>query len=154
MFINYKKLLNYKMIIQKKKIFKKFKINQLQKIKQTYKYIYIFRYNDLNISEIISLKKEIKKLDYKSLILNQNLTTHIFSQLKGQGSILIIYGNNNLNLIEKLKKLKKFKLIYLNIQNNIYSNLKIKQILSKNYPPLNNLIVQPFLNFIYYLRKI
>lgn len=142
------------MIIQKKKIFKKFKINQLQKIKQTYKYIYIFRYNDLNINEIISLKKEIKKLDYKSLILNQNLTTHIFSQLKGQGSILIIYGNNNLNLIEKLKKLKKFKLIYLNIQNNIYSNLKIKQILSKNYLPLNNLIVQPFLNFIYYLRKI
>nr|YP_010507707.1 hypothetical protein OF271_mgp37 [Phytophthora botryosa]UXG55836.1 hypothetical protein [Phytophthora botryosa] len=142
------------MIIQKKKIFKKFKINQLQKIKQTYKYLYIFRYNDLNINEIISLKKEIKKLDYKSLILNQNLTTHIFSQLKGQGSILIIYGNNNLNLIEKLKKLKKFKLIYLNIQNNIYSNLKIKQILSKNYPPLNNLIVQPFLNFIYYLRKI
>nr|YP_010507745.1 hypothetical protein OF213_mgp38 [Phytophthora citrophthora]UXG55874.1 hypothetical protein [Phytophthora citrophthora] len=142
------------MIIQKKKIFKKFKINQLQKIKQTYKYIYIFRYNDLNINEIISLKKEIKKLDYKSLILNQNLTTHIFSQLKGQGSILIIYGNNNLNLIENLKNLKKFKLIYLNIQNNIYSNLKIKQILSKNYPPLNNLIVQPFLNFIYYLRKI
>nr|UXG56142.1 hypothetical protein [Phytophthora colocasiae] len=142
------------MIIQKKKNFKKFKINQLQKIKQTYKYLYIFRYNDLNINEIISLKKEIKKLDYKSLILNQNLTTHIFSQLKGQGSILIIYGNNNLNLIEKLKKLKKFQLIYLNIQNNIYSNLKIKQILSKNYPPLNNLIVQPFLNFIYYLRKI
>nr|YP_010507822.1 hypothetical protein OF357_mgp37 [Phytophthora capensis]UXG55951.1 hypothetical protein [Phytophthora capensis] len=142
------------MIIQKKKFFKKFKINQLQKIKQTYKYIYIFRYNDLNINEIISLKKSIKKLNYKSLILNQNLTTYIFSQLKGQGSILIIYGNNNLNLIEKLKKLKKFKLIYLNIQNDIYSNLKIKQILSQNYPPLNNLLVQPFLNFIYYLRKI
>nr|YP_010394586.1 Ymf98 [Phytophthora capsici]UXG56489.1 hypothetical protein [Phytophthora capsici]DAZ88633.1 TPA_asm: Ymf98 [Phytophthora capsici]DAZ88672.1 TPA_asm: Ymf98 [Phytophthora capsici] len=142
------------MITQKTKIFKKFKINQLQKIKQTYKYIYIFRYNDLNINEIISLKKKIKKLNYKSLILNQNLTTHIFSQLKGQGSILIIYGNNDLNLIESLSNLKKFKLIYLNIQNNIYSNLKIKQILSKNYPPLNNLIVQPFLNFIYYLRKI
>nr|YP_010394860.1 Ymf98 [Phytophthora plurivora]UXG55757.1 hypothetical protein [Phytophthora plurivora]DAZ89297.1 TPA_asm: Ymf98 [Phytophthora plurivora] len=142
------------MITQKTKIFKKFKINQLQKIKQTYKYIYIFRYNDLNINEIISLKKNIKKLDYKSLILNQNLTTHIFSQLKGQGSILIIYGNNNLNLIENLNNLKKFKLIYLNIQNNIYSNLKVKQILSKNYPPLNNLLVQPFLNFIYYLRKI
>nr|DAZ88987.1 TPA_asm: Ymf98 [Phytophthora sp. SKS-2017] len=142
------------MITQKTKIFKKFKINQLQKIKQTYKYIYIFRYNDLNINEIISLKKKIKKLNYKSLILNQNLITHIFLQLKGQGSILIIYGNNDLNLIENLNNLKKFKLIYLNIQNNIYSNLKIKQILSKNYPPLNNLIVQPFLNFIYYLRKI
>nr|YP_010117866.1 ymf98 [Phytophthora castaneae]QPN53838.1 ymf98 [Phytophthora castaneae] len=139
--------------MQKKK-FKKYKLNQLQKIKQTYKYIYIFRYNDLNINEIISLKKNIKKLEYKSLILNQNLTTHIFSKLKGQGSILLIYGNNNLNLIKNLTNFKKLELIYLNIQNNIYSSLKIKQILSTNYPPLNNLVVQPFLNFIYYLRKI
>nr|QPN53955.1 ymf98 [Phytophthora novae-guineae] len=139
--------------MQKKKI-KKYKLNQLQKIKQTYKYIYIFRYNDLNINEIIFLKKNIKKLKYKSLILNQNLTTHIFSKLKGQGSILLIYGNNDLNLIKNLINFKKLELIYLNIQNNIYSNLKVKQILSTNYPPLNNLVVQPFLNFIYYLRKI
>nr|YP_010394788.1 Ymf98 [Phytophthora versiformis]DAZ89225.1 TPA_asm: Ymf98 [Phytophthora versiformis] len=139
--------------MQKKK-FKKYKLNQLQKIKQTYKYIYIFRYNNLNINEIIFLKKNIKKLDYKSLILTQKLTTHIFSKLKGQGSVLIIYGNNDLNLIKNLTNFKKLELIYLNVQNNIYSNLKIKQILSKNYSPLNNLIVQPFLNFIYYLRKI
>nr|YP_010117905.1 ymf98 [Phytophthora cocois]QPN53877.1 ymf98 [Phytophthora cocois]QTV76656.1 ymf98 [Phytophthora cocois] len=139
--------------MQKKK-FKKYKLNQLQKIKQTYKYIYIFRYNDLNINEIISLKKNIKKLKYKSLILNQNLTTNIFSKLKGQGSILLIYGNNDLNLIKNLTNFKKLELIYLNIQNNIYSSLKIKQILSTNYSPLNNLVVQPFLNFIYYLRKI
>nr|YP_009420737.1 hypothetical protein [Phytophthora nicotianae]ASO76759.1 hypothetical protein [Phytophthora nicotianae]DAZ88479.1 TPA_asm: Ymf98 [Phytophthora nicotianae P1976]DAZ88912.1 TPA_asm: Ymf98 [Phytophthora nicotianae CJ01A1] len=142
------------MFKQKIKFLKKYKLNQLQKIKQTYKYIYIFRYNDLNINEIISLKKNIKKLDYKSLILNQNLTTHIFSKLKGQGSILIIYGNNDLNLIKNLTNFKKIELIYLSIQNNIYSNLKIKQILSQNYPPLNNLVVQPFLNFVYYLRKI
>nr|UXG55681.1 hypothetical protein [Phytophthora cactorum] len=142
------------MFKQKIKFLKKYKLNQLQKIKQTYKYIYIFRYNDLNINEIISLKKNIKKLDYKSLILNQNLTTYVFSKLKGQGSILIIYGNNDLNLIKNLTNFKKLKLIYLSIQNNIYSNLKIKQIISQNNPPLNNLVVQPFLNFIYYLRKI
>nr|YP_001165353.1 orf142 [Phytophthora ramorum]ABG54104.1 orf142 [Phytophthora ramorum]ACD46621.1 Ymf98 [Phytophthora ramorum] len=137
-----------------KKIFKKYKLNQLQQIKQTFKYIYIFRYNDLNINEIISLKKNIKKLDYKSLILNQNLAINILTKLKGQGSILIIYGNNDLNLIEIFNNFKKLELIYLSIQNNIYSNLKIKQILAQNYSPLNNLIVQPFLNFIYYLRKI
>jgi len=137
-----------------KKIFKKYKLNQLQKIKQTYKYLYIFRYNDLNINEIIFLKKKIKKLDYKSLILNQNLSINIFFKLKGQGSIMIIYGNNNLNLIKNLTNFKKLELIYLSIQNNIYSNLKIKQILFTNHTPLNNLIVQPFLNFIYYLRKI
>nr|YP_010394081.1 Ymf98 [Phytophthora cactorum]UXG55719.1 hypothetical protein [Phytophthora cactorum]UXG56066.1 hypothetical protein [Phytophthora cactorum]DAZ88089.1 TPA_asm: Ymf98 [Phytophthora cactorum] len=142
------------MFKQKIKFLKKYKLNQLQKIKQTYKYIYIFRYNDLNINEIISLKKNIKKLDYKSLILNQNLTTYVFSKLKGQGSILIIYGNNDLNLIKNLTNFKKLELIYLSIQNTIYSNLKIKQIISQNNPPLNNLVVQPFLNFIYYLRKI
>nr|YP_004564243.1 orf142 [Phytophthora phaseoli]ADK76217.1 orf142 [Phytophthora phaseoli] len=142
------------MLKQKIKFFKKYKLNQLQKIKQTYKYIYIFRYNDLNINEIITLKKILKKLDYKSLILKQNLTTHIFSKLKGQGSILVIYGDKNLNLIKNLTSFKKLELIYLNIQNNIYSNLKLKQIISQNYPPLNNLVIQPFLNFIYYLRKI
>nr|YP_010394670.1 Ymf98 [Phytophthora quercina]DAZ89107.1 TPA_asm: Ymf98 [Phytophthora quercina] len=139
--------------MQKNK-FKKYKLNKLHKIKQTYKYIYIFRYNDLNINEIIFLKKNIKKLEYKSLILTQNLTTNIFPKLKGQSSILIIYGNNDLNIIKNLTNFKKLNLIYLSVQNNIYSNLKIKQILSKNYIPLNNLIVQPFLNFIYYLRKI
>nr|WGU20080.1 ymf98 [Phytophthora sp. ML-2023a] len=142
------------MLKQKTNIFKKYKLNQLQKIKQTYKYIYIFRYNDLNINEIILLKKKIKKLNYKSLILKQNLITQIFSQLKGQGSILIIYGNDDFNLIQNFSNFQKIQLIYLNIKENIYSNLKIKQILSQNYLPLNNLIVRPFLNFIYSLRKI
>lgn len=40
------------------KFFKKYKINQLQKIKQNYKYIYIFRYKDLKINEIITIKKK------------------------------------------------------------------------------------------------
>lgn len=141
-------------MLQQTKYFKKYKINQLQKIKQTYKYIYFFRYQDLNINETILLKKKIKKLNYKSLILKQNLITHNFEHLKGQGSILIIYGNNDLNLIQNFSNFKKIELISLVIENNLYSNLKIKQILSTNYLPLNNLIVRPFLNFIYYLRKI
>nr|YP_009645875.1 hypothetical protein [Pseudoperonospora humuli]QBX98957.1 hypothetical protein [Pseudoperonospora humuli] len=138
----------------KKKFFKKFKLNKLQKIKQIYKYIYFFRYNDVNMNEIIYLKKKLKKLNYKSLILNQNITIQIFTKLSGQGSILIIYGNNDLNLIKNLNNFKKFKLIYLINQNNIYSSYKLKKILYQNYLPLNNLIIQPFLNFIYYLRKI
>ena len=143
------------MFNQKVKFFKKYKLNRLKNIKQNYKYIYIFRYTDLNINETILLKKNIKKFNYNSLILNQNLTSPIFNNLKGQGLILIIYGNGNFNLINKLNYFKKLNLIYLNIKNEIYSNLKIKKILSnKNYPPLNNLVVQPFLNFIYYLRKI
>ena len=143
------------MFNQKVKFFKKYKLNRLKNIKQNYKYIYIFRYTDLNINETILLKKNIKEFNYNSFILNQNLTSSIFNKLKGQGPILVIYGNDNFNLINKLNYFKKLNLIYLNIKNETYSNLKIKKILSnKNYPPLNNLVVQPFLNFIYYLRKI
>jgi ribosomal protein L10 len=141
----------------KNKYFKKYKINQLQKIKQTYKYIYIFRYNDLTINETISIKKKLKELNYKSLILNQNLTksNNIFElNLKGQGSVLIIYGNDDLDLIKNILNFKKIELIYLKIKNNVYSNLKIKKIMSNNYLPLNILLIKPFLNFLYYLRKI
>ena len=141
-------------MLQKNFFFKKYKLNQLQKIQKTFKYIYFFRYNDLNINEIIFLKKKIKKFKYKSFILNQNLTIQIFSKLKSQGSILIIYGNNDFDLIQNLSHFKKIKLIFLINQNNIFSSLKIKRILNSDYLPLNNLIVQPFLNFIYYLRKI
>jgi len=141
----------------KNKYFKKYKLNQLQKIKQTYKYIYIFRYNDLTISETISIKKKLKELNYKSLILNQNLTktNNIFEMnIKGQGSVLIIYGNKDLDLIKNILNFKKIELIYLIIKNNIYSNLKIKKIMSNTSIPLNVLLIKPFLNFLYYLRKI
>ena len=138
----------------KNKYFKKYKLNQLQKIKQTYKYVYIFRYNDIKINEMISIKKKLKELNYKSLILNQNLVNTIFSNLKGQGSILMIYGNNDINLIENFSIFKKLKLIYLIVENNIYSNLKFKKIMSYSNIPLNNLIIKPFLIFLYYLRKI
>lgn len=141
----------------KNKYFKKYKLNQLQKIKQTYKYIYIFRYNDLTINETISIKKKLKELNYKSLILNQNLTKidNIFKlNIKGQGSVLIIYGNKDLNLINSILNFKKIELIYLIIKDNIYSNLKIKQIMSNNNITLNVLLIKPFLNFLYYLRKI
>jgi len=141
----------------KNKYFKKYKLNQLQKIKQTYKYIYIFRYNDLTISETISIKKKLKELNYKSLILNQNLTktNNIFEMnIKGQGAVLMIYGNKDLDLIKNILNFKKIELIYLIIKNNIYSNLKIKKIMSNTNIPLNVLLIKPFLNFLYYLRKI
>ena len=142
------------MLQQKTKFFKKYKLNQLQTIKQNYKYIYFFRYNDFSINKLTSLKKTIKKLNYKFLIINQKLTSLIFTKLEGQGSILIIYGNKDLFLIKNLIHYKKLKLIYLFIQNNIHSYLKIKQLINLNSSPLNNQIIQPFLNFIYYLRKI
>lgn len=143
----------------KNKYFKIYKLNQLQKIKQTYKYIYIFRYYDLTLNEIISIKKKLKEFNYKSLILNQNLIklNNTFElNIKGQGSVLIIYSNKNLNLIKNILNLKKIELIFLKIKNNIYANLKIKKIISNSNTniSLNILLIKPFLNFLYYLRKI
>ena len=74
--------------------------------------------------------------------------------IKGQGSVLIIYGNKDLDLIKNILNFKKIELIYLIIKNNIYSNLKIKKIMSNTNIPLNVLLIKPFLNFLYYLRKI
>jgi ribosomal protein L10 len=136
------------------KYFKKYKLNQLQIIKQTYKYMYIFRYNDLIINENILLKKKLKEINFKSLILKQNLTNKIFSNIQGQGSILIIYGNDDINILENLFKFKKIQLIYLIINNQIFSNLKLKKIFSKNQLPLNVSIIKPFFKFLCYLKKI
>jgi hypothetical protein len=136
------------------KYFKKYKLNQLQTIKQTYKYIYIFRYNDLIINENILLKKKLKELNFQSLVLKQNLTNKIFSNIQGQGSILIIYGNNDINILENLSTLKKIELIYLLVDNQIFSSLKLKNFFSTNQLSLNISIIKPFLNFLYYLRKI
>jgi len=136
------------------KYFKKYKLNQLQQIQQNFKYIYIFRYKDLTINENIILKKKIKNLKFKSLVLKQNLTNKIFSNLEGQGSILIIYGNQDINILENLFNFKKLELIYLISNKIIYSNLKLKKIFSKNNIPLNVSIIKPFFNFLYYLRKI
>ena len=142
------------MLKQSKNFLKKYKLQQLQQIKKTYNFIYFFRYNDFSINKLILLKKILKKLNYKSLIINQTLTAQIFSKLKGQGSILIIYGNNDSFSLKDLIYFKKLQLIYMHVQNNIYSYLKLKQILNQNNFSLNYLIVQPLLNFIYYLRKI
>jgi ribosomal protein L10 len=138
----------------KNKFFKKYKINQLQNIKQNFKYVYIYRYNDLTINEVISIKKKLKNLGYKSLILKQNITNNFFLNVKGQGSLLVIYGNEYINLFENLSNFKKLELIFLIIEKNIYSNLKLKQILVNSNSYLNITLIRPFLNFLHYLRKI
>jgi ribosomal protein L10 len=136
------------------KFFKKSKINQLQQIKQNYKYIYIFRYNDLEINEIITIKKKIKNLNYKSFVLKKKIANRFFINTKGQGSVLILYGNNYINIMQELFIFKKLEFILLISHFNIYSNLKLKEILNNSNLFLNRTLINPFFNFFFHLKKI
>lgn len=138
-------------MIQKK--LKKYKINQLTNIKQKFEYIYIIRYYNFNINEMIYLKKKMKKFKFYSFILKQKLINDFFINIKGQGPILIIYGNENNNIINEILKMKKISLIYLKNKNNVFSYLKLKKIIFKKIP-LNFSIIKPIFNFLYYLKKI
>lgn len=132
-----------------KKFFNKYKIKKIQIIKQKYKYIYFFRYNNISNNNLILIKKKIKKLNLNSLILKQNIIKKEFSYVKGQGCLLIIYSNYFINLIDIIK----LDLIFLKINENIYSKRKLKKILiSKNY--LNKKLINPFINFLYFLKNI
>lgn len=136
------------------KYFKQYQLNKLQHIKKTYKYIYIFRYYDLKINENILIKKNLKSLNFKSFILKQNLLKNFFIKLKGQGSVLIIYSNTDeFDLLKKKTIFNKMELIYVNINNSIFSNKKI-QTYTQNKTPLNIALINSFLFFLYYLRKI
>lgn len=139
----------------KKTNFKKYQLNKLKHIKKTYKYIYIFRYHDIKIIEHINIKKQLQKLNYNSVILKQNLFKNFLLNIKGQGSVLLIYGNEENQLfVSKIQNIfKKLELISIINEKNIYSNIKIQQTFN-NHLSFNISIINPFLFFLYYLRKI
>lgn len=138
------------------KYINKFKLEQIKQIEKNYNYIYFFRYNDMNYNEKINLKKEIKKLNFNFFILKQNLLKYFFVNLKGQGSIIIIYGNDILNLNTILQKNKKIEFIYLYNKNLIFSNTKIKNSLinKTNNLPLNYQLKKPIFYFYNILKNI
>lgn len=137
------------------KYINKFKIEQIKQIEKNYNYIYFFRYNDLNYNEKINLKKEIKKLNFNFFILKQNLLKYFFINLKGQGSIIILYGNEILNLNSILQKNKKIEFLYLYNKDLIFSNTKIKNFtINKGLDNLNYQLNKPLYYFYNILNKI
>lgn len=140
------------------KYINKFKLEKIQQIEKNNNFIYFFRYNDLNYNEKINLTKKIKKLNFNYLILKQNLIKNIFPNLKGQGALIIIYGNQFLETNSIIQQFKKLEFIYLFQQNLIFSNQKMKKIFSnKNFEqilPLNYQIKKPLFYFYNLLKKI
>nr|YP_009327231.1 hypothetical protein [Aphanomyces astaci]AOQ30624.1 hypothetical protein [Aphanomyces astaci] len=135
------------------KYINKFKLEQIKQIEKNYNYIYFFRYNDIDYNEKNNLKKEIKKLDYNFFILKQSLIKYFFTHLKGQGSLIIIYGNKPLNINLIIQKIKKIEFIYLFNKNLIFSSIKIKNMINKNII-LNYQIKKPLFYFYNILNKI
>lgn len=139
------------------KYINKFKIEKIKQIEINNNFIYFFRYNDFNYIEKNNLKKEIKKLNLNFFILKQNLIKYTFTHLKGQGSLIIIYGNQFLEINNFLQKFKKLEFIYLYHQNLIFSNKKIKKIYNNKFSqnlPLNYQIKKPLFYFYNFLKKI
>lgn len=140
------------------KYINKFKLEKIKQIEKNYNFIYFFRYNDFNYNEKINLTKEIKKLNFNFFILKQNLIKQVFPNLKGQGSLIIIFGNNLLEINNILFKFKKLEFIYLFHQKLIFSNQKIKKIsLNKDlneFSFLNYQIKKSIFYFYNLLKKI
>ncbi len=135
----------------------KFKLEKIKQIEKDNTFIYFFRYNDLNYNEKINLKKEIKKLNFNFFILKQNLIKNIFPNLKGQGSLIILYSNNFLEINNIISKFKKLEFIYLFHNKSIYSNQKMFFFFNKGLQqilPLNYQIKKPIFYFYNLLKKI
>jgi ribosomal protein L10 len=139
------------------KYINKFKIEKIKQIEKNNNYIYFFRYNDFNYIEKNNLKKEIKKLNLNFFILKQNLIKYSFTHLKGQGSLIIIYGNDSVDINNFIQKFKKLEFIYLYHQNLIFSNKKIIKIYNNKNSQnlyLNYQIKKPLFYFYNLLKQI
>lgn len=136
-----------------KKLLKQKKLNQFKQIQQKYKYIYIYRYSDLKISELMQLKKILQKLNFNAFFLKKKLLNNKISNLEGQGSVLLLYSNiNNFNMLKILKTVSKIEFLFFKHKNYLYSKIKLTTILKKKF--FLNYSLMNYLNyFIFFLKK-
>ena len=137
-----------------KKYLKKYKLNLLENVKKNSNQFYLFRYNNLNGKEILLLKQKLKKLNFNFFIIKKKLFLPFKTK---KGAILLIFSNNTENLLPFNIFSKKLNLIsskYLNssiIYNKKYF-LILKKLQQQNF--LNNILINKFLVFLYYLSRI
>lgn len=131
------------------KLKKKYKLKKINKIHTKYKYIFIFRYINIFNKKLIEIKKDLKKNNIKSLIINKNL----IKKIKLQGGILILYTNKyNFNIIKKFIIYNNLEFLFLLNKNNIYSQNKINKLnINKK---LNINIIIPYIFLLNLIKKI
>ena len=122
----------------KKKLFNNYKLEQIKQIKNNYKNLFFFRVQNLDSKEIIQLKKNLASLNFKCIFLKQNLVNKLFSNLRGQGSLIIVFSNNEViqENFSTLLKNNKMEFILSQENNKIFNKYKVDKIL-KNPTPLN-----------------
>jgi hypothetical protein len=137
-----------------KKYLKEYKINVINNLLNYSNQIYLFRYNNLNEKEILLLKQNLKKLKFNLIIIKKKLFLPFKTQ---KGAILLIFSHKTENLLPLNILSKKLNFIankYLNsyiIFNKKYF-LILKKLQQQNL--LNNVLINKFLIFLYYLSRI
>ncbi len=132
---------------------KKYKFNQIQSIKKNYNSIYLFRYHNLTVNENILLKKKLKKTQLSFLVLKQTLIKKELKNIKGQGSLLLIYGNQDQLDISFLNDFLNMKLVYFIYKNQLFSEIKSKKIFPHSKASFVFNLQSPFLMLTFLLKK-
>lgn len=120
---NYKKLLN------------KYKINYLKNKENNSNVSIYIRYNNLNFISTCKLRKDFLNLEAKLKILKQNTTLKYNKNLpisKGSICLVTIKESSLKKVYNEINNKKNLELLFVKINNNIYSNLKIKSIINSN----------------------
>lgn len=122
----------------KKKLFNNYKLEQIKQIKNNYKNLFFFRVQNLDSKEIIQLKKNLASLNFECIFIKQNLVNKLFSNLKGQGFLIIVFSNNEVTQLNFSTLLKNNKIEFILSQesNKIFNKYKVDKIL-QNSTPLN-----------------
>lgn len=125
---------------------KQLKINKINTILSTNNYIFIFRYNDLKLSEMIILNHYLKKNNLKLLNIKHNLFQKFFNFKINSGPILILYSNELNNLSYLIPKFNEIQLqllfLFMTNKNIKYSFFKFKRLLGFLNSPFFNCILQ------------
>lgn len=107
---------------------KQIKIQKIHKLQNLYKFSFFCLHNNLTAPQIFELKKQ----NIVFCVFKQKLLKNIYN-LKGKGSVLIIFFNDfsELRTINStIKKIKTIKPIFLLNDNKIVSILKIQKLLN------------------------
>jgi len=112
------------------------KYKNFKQIKQSNKYLFFCRYFDIKSIDTLLLKNYIINKNIKFKIIKQKLLINEFN-VKGQGSLLLFYFNNfnNLKLLNDfIKKNQKIEPLFIVINKQIISILKLNKIFKNNLP--------------------